>query len=90
MRILLLSNELFFLKEMSIGSVVWNLTEYICYLCIIFNTALTALGMIKGVPAGNGDEHAVGLVTSLLNRVVDQFTETNNGNNRAVRRHKKH
>lgn len=84
-----LNNTSLPLKEMTAGTVLWNLTEYICYLCIIINTGLTLLGMLKGgIPIAGGDP-GLGTALGLLNKVVDQFNDTSNRPDRPLRQGRK-
>jgi hypothetical protein len=74
---------------MGFSTVLWNITEYACYLCIILNTGLTLFGMYRGGPSAAGNEFGVNDALGILGNVVNQFNETSKGERRPGRRDRK-
>jgi len=55
---------------MSIGTVLWNITEYATYLCIIIQTALMVMGYAsKGLQGATADEGMNQILQNLGNLV---------------------
>lgn len=62
---------------MAIGTVIWNFTEYVCYLCIIISTSITLFGIGTGTkPKEEGENSGLGRALGLLEKTVNEFNNT--------------
>lgn len=65
---------------MSFTSFIWNVTEYLAYLCIIIQTGLAILGPAVILPAngGNHQDNSLKNMISTITDVANKFVESSN------------
>jgi hypothetical protein len=71
---------------MSLGTAIWNFTEYLCYVCIIVSTGIKVWGCFRTgqVSEEAGVNMGIGKALDLVGRLADDFSNTSKGNKKTL------